>query len=112
MYKVPTLHTCTGHMFDSNHFALCLGHVFDPDLILQAKLAVLCRMQISSLTKENKILIQQADKNPSRSVSHDGRGNDKDLLSSKHGFSSATHTKESKEASDVSATSVVVGVPL
>ncbi|PSS35075.1 WPP domain-interacting tail-anchored protein [Actinidia chinensis var. chinensis] len=65
--------------------------------------------QISSLTKENKILIQQADKNPSRSVSHDGRGNDKDLLSSKHGFSSATHTKESKEASDVSATSVVAG---
>ncbi|XP_057462737.1 WPP domain-interacting tail-anchored protein 1-like isoform X2 [Actinidia eriantha] len=65
--------------------------------------------QISSLTKENKILIQKTDKDPSRSVSHDGRGNDKDLLSSKHGFSSATHAKESKEASDVSATSVVAG---
>ncbi|PSS33623.1 WPP domain-interacting tail-anchored protein [Actinidia chinensis var. chinensis] len=65
--------------------------------------------QIYSLTKENKILLQQADMDPLRSVRHDGKGNDKDLLSSKHGFSCTTHVKESKEASDVSATSVEAG---
>ncbi|KAL6994093.1 hypothetical protein U1Q18_012197 [Sarracenia purpurea var. burkii] len=51
--------------------------------------------QISSLTKENKILLQQADKDPSLIGSHVGRGN---------GFSKATCGNESKEASDFSGT--------
>ncbi|CAL5325955.1 hypothetical protein CsSME_00005319 [Camellia sinensis var. sinensis] len=62
--------------------------------------------QISSLTKENKILLHQADKDSSKAMSHDGRGNDKDLWFSKHAFSSATCVKENKEESDFSAPSV------
>jgi hypothetical protein len=65
--------------------------------------------QISSLEKENKILLQQTDKDPSRSVSHDGSGLGKDLLLSKHGLSSATCARGHKEASDFTASSVEVG---
>ncbi|KAG5535250.1 hypothetical protein RHGRI_023136 [Rhododendron griersonianum] len=56
--------------------------------------------QISSLERGNKILLQQTDKDPSRSVRHDGRG---------HGFSSATCEIEPKEASNFAARSVEVG---
>lgn len=56
--------------------------------------------QISSLERGNKILLQQTDKDPSRSVRHDGRG---------HGFSSATCEIEPKEASNFTARSVEVG---
>lgn len=57
--------------------------------------------QISSLERGNKILLQQTDKDPSRSVRHDGRG---------HGFSSATCEIEPKEASNFAARSVEVSV--
>ncbi|XP_058227888.1 WPP domain-interacting tail-anchored protein 1 [Rhododendron vialii] len=56
--------------------------------------------QISSLERGNKILLQQTDKDPSRSVRHDGRG---------HGFSSATCEIEPEEASNFTARSVEVG---
>ncbi|KAA8530491.1 hypothetical protein F0562_005200 [Nyssa sinensis] len=65
--------------------------------------------QISSLTKKNKMLIenlQHTSKDPSITMSHDGRGNDKEFLLSRHDFSAATCAKESKEeVAEFSATS-------
>uniref|UniRef100_A0A5B7AGG7 Putative WPP domain-interacting tail-anchored protein 1 n=1 Tax=Davidia involucrata TaxID=16924 RepID=A0A5B7AGG7_DAVIN len=65
--------------------------------------------QISSLTKKNKILIEnmkRTSKDPSITMSHDGKGNGKEFLVSKHDFSTATCAKESEEeVAEFSATS-------
>uniref|UniRef100_A0A5B7ACU0 Putative WPP domain-interacting tail-anchored protein 1 n=1 Tax=Davidia involucrata TaxID=16924 RepID=A0A5B7ACU0_DAVIN len=56
--------------------------------------------QISSLTKQNKILIenlQHSSKDPSVTMSHDSKRNGKEFLLSKHDFSTTTYAKESEE---------------
>ena len=68
-------------------------------------------MQILSLTKENNILLQQADKNPSRTSYDDGKGHYKDLFP-KVGSGATTSAGEIKETINFSVSSTKVGTPL